>query len=74
VVRLLKPGGRLIGVFFINPDMDPGETGPPFGISEAQLRELMAPRFEWLENYVPQAAYPGREGREMLAVLRLTSP
>ncbi len=74
VVRLLKPGGRLIGVFFINPDMDPGETGPPFGISEAQLRELMAPRFEWLENYVPQAAYLGREGREMLVVLRLTSP
>ncbi|MBE7493441.1 MAG: methyltransferase [Verrucomicrobiaceae bacterium] len=70
VAALLKPGGRLIGVFFINPEMDPGETGPPFGISESELRGLMAPRFEMVETYTPAAAYPGREGREMTGVLR----
>lgn len=74
VAGLLKPGGRLIGVFFINPEMDPGETGPPFGISEVELKALMAPRFELVESYTPSAAYPGREGREMVAVFKLTSP
>lgn len=68
VAGLLKPGGRLIGVFFINPEMDEGETGPPFGISEADLKALMAPRFELVESYVPASAYPGREGREMIGV------
>ncbi|MFO1438286.1 MAG: methyltransferase domain-containing protein [Verrucomicrobiaceae bacterium] len=70
VAGLLKPGGRLIGVFFINPEMDEGETGPPFGISEAELKALMAPRFELVESYVPHTAYPGREGREMIGVFR----
>ena len=68
VAGLLKPGGRLIGVFFINPEMDPGETGPPFGISEAELKALMAPRFQLVESYVPETAYPGREGRERIGV------
>lgn len=74
VVGLLKPGGRLIGVFFINPEMDEGETGPPFGISEAELKALLAPRFEFVESYVPHTAYPGRQGREMVGVFKLTSP
>ncbi|MDZ4402952.1 methyltransferase domain-containing protein [Prosthecobacter sp.] len=72
-VSLLKPGGRLIGVFFINPEMDPGETGPPFGISLDELTALFAQRFEIIESHVPETAYPGREGRECLRVLRLTS-
>ena len=70
VASLLKPGGRLVGVFFINPEMDPGETGPPFGIPKAELKALMAPRFELVESYVPQTAYAGREGREMVGVFR----
>lgn len=74
VAGLLKPGGRLIGVFFINPEMDEGETGPPFGISEAELKALMAPRFKLVESYMPSAAYPGREQREMVGVFELTSP
>ncbi|WP_395735880.1 methyltransferase [Prosthecobacter sp.] len=72
VASLLKPGGLLVGVFFINPEMDPGETGPPFGISEDDLTTLFAEDFEVIENYLPGAAYPGREGRERLRVLRLT--
>ncbi|MFM2166217.1 MAG: hypothetical protein RIS79_588 [Verrucomicrobiota bacterium] len=68
VAGLLKPGGRLIGVFFINPEMDPGETGPPFGIAEVELKALMAARFQLIECHVPEKAYPGREGREMVGV------
>ncbi len=74
VAGLLQPDGKLIGVFFINPEMDPGETGPPFGISEVELKALMTPRFELVESYVPASAYPGREGREMVGVFKLISP
>jgi SAM-dependent methyltransferase len=73
VASLLKPGGMLVGVFFIHPEMDPGETGPPFGISMDDLTTLFTPRFQVVESHVPDAAYPGREGRECLRVLRLTS-
>src|SRR3954471_9656397 len=33
----LRPGGLLIGVWYINPDLDPGEQGPPFPFSVADL-------------------------------------
>jgi SAM-dependent methyltransferase len=71
VAELLKPGGLLVGVFYINPDLDPGETGPPFGISPDELTALFADRFEVIDSYVPQRAFPGREGRELLRVMRL---
>lgn len=70
VVSLLKPGGLLVGVFYLNPEMDPGETGPPFGIAMDELTTLFADSFEEVESYVPAAAYPGREGRECVRVLR----
>jgi SAM-dependent methyltransferase len=71
VASLIKPGGMFIGVFFINPEMDPGETGPPFGISTDELSVLFGECFELIESYTPQAAFPGREDREMLQVMRL---
>lgn len=73
VASLLKPAGLLVGVFFINPELDPGETGPPFGISQEELRTLFAGRFEVIESYVPETAFPGREGRECVRVMRLTA-
>src|SRR6185295_18013425 len=39
---VLKPGGLLVGVWFINPALDPGEEGPPFGVSESDLTTLFA--------------------------------
>ncbi len=71
VVSLLKPGGLLIGIWFVNPEMDPGETGPPFGISPDELAELFSPRFDIVESRTPYVAYPGREGRELLRVMKL---
>lgn len=70
VAALLKPGGLLVGVFFLNPQMDPGETGPPFGIGTDELTALFGEQFELVESYVPQAAFPGREGREWVRVMR----
>jgi len=62
----LKPGGGIYGVFFINPDMEPGETGPPFGISVEELVALWeGVGLKVREHWVPTVAYPGREGREL---------
>lgn len=66
----LKRGGLLIGVWFINPDLDPGDEGPPFPFSVPDLTALFADGYEMVEDYVPDVAFPGREGRERMRVLR----
>lgn len=69
--RLLESGEHLIGVFFLTP-YDPGEEedGPPFATSIDELDETFSPYFERIDGWVPERAYPGREGREWLAVYR----
>lgn len=69
VASALKPGGMLAGVWYVNPDMDPGESGPPFGISVAELDALFA-GWQIIEDYIPAVAYNEREGRERVRVLR----
>ncbi len=66
----LRRGGLLIGVWFINPDLDPGEEGPPFPFSLEDLTELFADSYEIVADYLPDVAFPGREGRERVRVLR----
>jgi SAM-dependent methyltransferase len=66
----LRPGGLLIGIWFINPDLDPGEEGPPYPLSVADLTALFAEGYEIVDDHVPDVAFPGREGRERLRVLR----
>lgn len=39
--QLVRPGGELIGFFFF----DDNDRGPPFGISQARLDELLQPAF-----------------------------
>lgn len=67
---LLKPGGLLIGVWFINPDLDPGYAGPPHPLPVDELDALFADGFEVVTDYVPDVSFPGREGRERIRVLR----
>lgn len=69
--RILPRGGILAGVFFLNP-FDPGEeqSGPPFGATLEELESLFSPWFEKLEGWVPQQAYPGREGREWIGIFQ----
>jgi SAM-dependent methyltransferase len=67
---MLKPGGLLIGVWYINPDLDPGEEGPPFAFSVPDLTALFADGYEIVEDYVPDVAFPARLGRERVRVLR----
>jgi len=66
----LRPGGLLIGVWYINPDLEPGEEGPPFPFSVPDLTALFADGYEIVTDYVPDVSFRGREGRERMRVLR----
>jgi len=66
----LRRGGLLIGVWFINPALDPGEEGPPYPFSVAELTALFAEGYEIVDDYVSDVAFDGREGRERVRVLR----
>jgi methyl halide transferase len=66
----LRPGGILIGVWYINPDLDPGQDGPPFPFSVPDLTALFAQGYAIVADYVPDVAFPNRVGRERVRVLR----
>jgi methyl halide transferase len=70
VLDALQPGGLIIGVWFIQPDLDPGESGPPFPLPVHELDAMFTGRAEILEDEVPANSFPGREGRERLRILR----
>jgi SAM-dependent methyltransferase len=68
--QTLRSGGLLIGVWFINPDLDPGEEGPPYPFSVDDLTAFFADGYEIVDDYVPDVAFSGREGRERVRVLK----
>lgn len=70
VAGTLKPGGHLLAIFFLEPDMAEGEPGPPFGATIAELDSLFDGRFELLREWVPAHTYEGRENRERMRLLR----
>ena len=71
VHQLLKPGGKLLAVFYLSPKQrEDGGAGPPFGCSIEELDALFDGRFVLEESRVPEVAFPGREGRELLRVFR----
>jgi SAM-dependent methyltransferase len=69
VVRLLRPGGNLLAIFFINPDHD--EEGPPYRVSIEELEEFFGRFFSVEKEWVPARTHAGREQRELMRVLRL---
>jgi len=71
VASALKPGGHLLAVFYLDPGLEPGESGPPFGVTREELDALFSPRFELVREWKPAATYPGREGREICRLLQL---
>lgn len=66
----LKPGGLLVGVWFIRPDLDPGDEGPPFPFSVPDLTALFAGGYEIVDDYVPTVAFESRVNRERIRVMR----
>lgn len=71
VADLLPEGGLLTGVFYLNP-YDPGEEecGPPFAVTVEELDGWFSPWFERVNGWVPQRAFPGREGKEWIGLFR----
>lgn len=67
VADLLEPGGRLLAIFFLNPDHD--EEGPPYGCQLDELDSLFSPNFELVDERDGLSTFPGREGRELLRLL-----
>jgi methyl halide transferase len=72
IVRLRQPQGRLLAIFFINPDH--AEEGPPYRVSTEELEGLFGNRFSLEREWVPQRTHPGREGRELMRVLKVAQP
>lgn len=62
IATLVRAGGRLAGFFFF----DDNERGPPFGISDRALHELLDPGFARVEDApIPaQQSVPVLAGRE----------
>ena len=71
VAAALVPGGLLFAVFYLDPGLDPGESGPPFGVTREELDALFGARFKMVREWSPPATYPGRESRETCRLLQL---
>jgi SAM-dependent methyltransferase len=63
--RALRPGGKLFGIFYLDPGH---EAGPPFRVSRDELAACFDAEFDLLESWVPERAFPGREGRELVQI------
>ena len=74
VAGLLRPGGHLLAIFYLQPwaggEPRPPGGGPPFGSNREELDALFAADFTRLAEHVPARTYPGREGRELLRLLQ----
>lgn len=67
VASVLKPGGRLLAVFFLDPDND--GDGPPFGGTREELDGLFGSFFRLMGEWDAIPTFPGREGREILRLM-----
>jgi len=63
-VAALRPGGRLLAVFFMDPGH--GGEGPPYGCTVGEIDGLFGRDFRLLEEHKELPTYPEREGRELL--------
>lgn len=70
VLAALKPGGRILAIFYLDPGNDSPDEGPPFEVSLAELDRLFLPHFDLLEEWLPARTHPGREGREWMRIFR----
>jgi SAM-dependent methyltransferase len=64
--RLLRPGGSLIAIFYLNPGR---EEGPPFGCDLGELDRLFGAWFSVACEERDFPTFPGREGGELFRVL-----
>ncbi len=72
VAAALKPGGSLLAVYYLEPwdEGEDQEQGPPFRSEVAELDRRFGGAFMIVESYVPTVSYSGREGKELIRLLR----
>ena len=72
MAAVLKPGGKLLGVFFLTPwDADEDQTqGPPFGTALDDLKTMLGQHFDFQEGWYPNVAYAGREDKEWCGIFQ----
>lgn len=70
IVQALKPDGQFLACFYLDPGLDPGESGPPFGVTLDELTDLFSAGFSLSHEWKPAHTFPGREGGEILWLLR----
>jgi methyl halide transferase len=63
----LRTGGKIFGIFYLNPHT---ESGPPFAVSREELAELFDPHFTLLAQWLPSESFPGRENRELARIMQ----
>jgi len=66
VSELLRPGGHLIGFFFY----DASEGGPPFGLKQGELHDLLRDQFVLEAEEQPRSSVSVFAGRERWQVWR----
>jgi SAM-dependent methyltransferase len=68
IAELVRPGGVLAGFFYF----DDNQRGPPFGIQQEGLLELLMPRFQLEEDVAipPDESIPVFKGKEVWQVWR----
>src|SRR5204863_4170732 len=69
VFEMLRPGGQLLAIFYLDPGNDSPDEGPPFEVSIAELDRLFLPKFTLVREWLPEHSYKGREGREWMRIL-----
>jgi SAM-dependent methyltransferase len=71
VATALRPGGKYLAVFYLDPGNDSPDEGPPFEVSIADLDRLFLPRFTLVREWLPEHTYPNRAGCEWMRVMQL---
>jgi len=66
MAEVVSPGGVLAGFFYI----DDNQRGPPFGVSQEGLNDLLGKAFEMTESQAlpPEQSLPVFQGREIWQV------
>ena len=68
---ILKPGGWLLACFF---PLRRRAAGPPFSVSEREVRRLFAPRFRFERAYLPRSVRPRQSQEWMVLLRRINAP
>ena len=62
---IVRPGGWLLACFF---PLRAQSAGPPFQVSPAEVRRLLAPSFRIERAFAPPRSARGRQGREWMVL------